>query len=98
MRDVVQTGEPPAELLHLAARPYAGGAIVSESAAPLEQQASPLSLGLLNSLQNRTEQAAASAVLDRLPFGLLVVDAQCRSRFENQSARRTLDQGEILVR
>ena len=98
MERSVPIGQPPAELLHLIARLYAGPDNAPGSGQWQERSALISSPDALISLQNRAERAVACAVLDRLPFALLVVDSQCRLRYENQPARDALDRADLLVR
>jgi len=91
-------GQPPVELLNLIARLYAGPDNAPGSGQWQERHALISSPDALISLQTRAEQAVACAVLDRLPFALLVVDGQCRLQYQNQPARDALDRGDLLVR
>ena len=98
METGLQIRRPPTELLHLVARLYVGAPHGTGDAGQESLEGPALSPGVLASLQYRAEQSAACAVLDRLPFGVLVLDVQCRLRFENHSARGTLDRADLLVR
>jgi DNA-binding CsgD family transcriptional regulator len=42
------------------------------------------------------EREAAAALLDELPFGILVLDATCHCEYANRTARAALDEGEFL--
>lgn len=94
----LQIRHPPPELLHLVARLYVGAPHGTGDAGQQGLEKPSLSPGVLASLQHRSEQSAACALLDRLPFGVLALDAKCRLRFENHSARCALDRADLLMR
>jgi DNA-binding CsgD family transcriptional regulator len=96
MESALEARCPPPALLQLVARLYSGTQIDTAFAIHEPDVRAPLTV--VASLQNRAEQAAACALLDRLPFGLVALDAQCLVRFENQAARDAIDRADILVR
>lgn len=52
----------------------------------------------IETLQRRANCAAAATVLNRVPFGLLILDSAFDVRFVNEAASRALDDGDPLVR
>jgi DNA-binding CsgD family transcriptional regulator len=86
-------------VLDLVSRVYTGDGLVgSGSLPPSRLRAQVAAVPQLNALECAAERAAAMAVLDRVPFGLLVLDADCGVHFANETARRALDDGDPLVR
>lgn len=52
----------------------------------------------LTELVAMAEGTAGSRLLDRLPFGLVAIDAHRRVQFENATGQRMLDSGDPIVR
>jgi hypothetical protein len=85
-------------VLHLVSRLYTGGGLARSAWPPPRSPAQGTALPSLHTLTCAAEQAAAMTVLDRVPFGLLVLDADCGVHFVNETATRALDDGDPLVR
>ncbi len=93
-RDGVLTG-----VLDLVNRLYTGDGLVRSGSPQHPRSPAPLAaVPTLNALTGAAERAAAMTVLDRLPFGLLVLDADRRVHFVNETASRALDEADPLVR
>jgi len=94
------TGEQlPSELLRLLARLYSGRRTThhQEDRATILHEDLPPSDAAVSTLQCEAGSIAASALLDRLPFGILILDARCELRFSNASGRRMLHAADPLV-
>lgn len=78
------------------ARLYGGEAEPAEDHAPATRTAAREPEAAVLEAQQSAERGSACALLDRLPFGILVIDGQRRVHLANAAAARMLDERAFL--